>query len=182
MSYGAHTDMQAAMECTNAGGGGSIPPAALAHPICGALPHRPVWGVLHLTANADITLLIPRYDAAQRQDVYTAVTVQGVWMHAVHKGGDNPGDELRVRIPIDAGFGGAHTAPPPSGRRWTTTPRPHTGHWPRAGTCWPGRTSCGPPISPRALMEQYGKVWKITEAADNRNGTAAVQHWRAKAV
>ena len=60
-----------------------------------------------MTANADITLLIPRYDAVQRQDEYTAVTVRGVWMHAVHKGGDNTGDELRVRIPIDAGFGGA---------------------------------------------------------------------------
>ncbi len=135
-----------------------------------------------MTANADITLLIPRYDAAQRQDVYTAVTVQGVWMHAVHKGGDNPGDELRVRIPIDAGFGGRAYCTP---AEWQALDdNAATAHWTLApgGYLLAGAHELRPPISPRALMEQYGKVWKITEAADNRNGTAAVQHWRAKAV
>ena len=34
-----------------------------------------------MTANADITLLIPRYDAVQRQDEYTAVTVRGCLLY-----------------------------------------------------------------------------------------------------
>lgn len=135
-----------------------------------------------MTANADITLLLPRYNDTQRQDVYTAVTVRGVWMHAVHKGGDNPSDEVRVRIPIDADFDGRTFCTPAEWQALDDDAA--SAHWTLApgGYLLKGVHDLQPPISLRALMEQYGKVWKITEAADNRNGTAAVQHWRIKAV
>lgn len=64
------------------------------------------------------------------------------------KGGDNPGDELRVRIPIDAGFGGRAYCPPAEWQALDGSAA--AAHWTLApgGYLLAGRTSCGRPYPP----------------------------------